>query len=312
MAFEQAEFEADEAARQAKLTFVVVGGGPTGVELTGAIRDVAGRALPEDFRNIDSSTARVLLIHGGDRLLPMMPEDLSRKVQRDLEAMGAEIRLNSRVTDVTAHSVQVGDEFVAANNVFWAAGVEGQSFIHSMGVELDRAGRVVVGSDMAVPGHPEVFVIGDAAHAPDAKTGEQVPGVAQGAIQTGSFVAQIIATEVAAGSAQERPTFSYFDKGSMAAVGRGKAVAAVGKIHLSGFLGFLSWSMLHLLFLVGFGRKVVVAWGWMINYITQERQARLIMGDSALNLQQAKIGTPTSRQEPDTEESVSEESKDGE
>ncbi len=299
LAFEAAEFEADEPARRAKLTFIVVGGGPTGVEMTGAIRDVATRTLPEEFHYIDSTTARVLLIHGGSRLLPMMPESLSERTKSDLEGMGAEIRLNSRVTEVTAEGVWMGQEFVAAENVFWAAGVEGQPLVHHLGVELDRAGRIIVDTDLSIPGHPNVFVAGDAAHALDAKTGELVPGVAQGAIQMGQFVAKVIKQDIESDATKARPAFSYVDKGSMAAIGRGKAVASVGRLNIGGFLGFMAWSMLHLMFLVGFGRKVIVAFGWALNYVTNERQARLILGDSDLNLRQAQLGTLIGEQKED-------------
>ena len=284
MAFEAAELEADEAARRARLTFVIVGGGPTGVELSGAIMDVSTRALPREFRHIDTSTARVILVQGADRLLPAMPADLSAKVQRDLEAAGVEVRLHSYVTEVTAAGVMVGEEQIAANNVFWAAGVQGQLFAKTMEVELDRAGRVVVGPDLSIPGHPEVFVVGDAAHAIDAKTGQPVPGVAQGAIQTGKFVAEIIRRDLEGVDFADRPKFSYFDKGSMAIVGRGKAVVAVGRLHLSGFLGWVSWSLLHVMFLISFRRKFVTMTGWIRSYFSGQRYARLIIGDQQLEL----------------------------
>lgn len=290
LAFEAAEWEGDEAARRAKLTFVVVGGGPTGVELSGAIMDVATRSLPRDFRRIDTTTTRVILVQGAARLLPGMPEELSQKVQRDLEEAGVEVRLHSRVTQVTDAGVKVGDQQISANNVFWAAGVHGQPLAQTLGVELDRAGRVIVGPDLSIPGHPEVFVIGDAAHAIDAKTGQPVPGVAQGAIQTGKFVAEIIHLDLEGVKPANRPTFSYFDKGSMAIVGRGKAVAAVGKLHLSGFLGWVSWIFLHVLFLISFRRKFVVMTEWVRSYLFGQRYARLITGDQQLDLKEVIEG----------------------
>ncbi|MEA3337211.1 MAG: NAD(P)/FAD-dependent oxidoreductase [Chloroflexota bacterium] len=293
LAFEAAEWEGDAAARRAKLTFVIVGGGPTGVELSGAIMDVATRSLPKEFRHIDTTTARVILVQGAERLLPAMPEDLSAKVWRDLEAAGVEVRLHSYVTEVTEDGVRVGDEHIAASNVFWAAGVRGQLLAETLGVELDRAGRVVVGPDLSIVGYPEVFVIGDAAHAIDAKTGEPVPGVAQGAIQTGKFVAEIIGRDLRGVAPAERPAFSYFDKGSMAMVGRGKAVASVGRLHLSGFLGWMSWIFLHVMFLVGFRRKFVTMTEWVRSYLFGQRYARLIMGDQQLDVKDVVKGTLT-------------------
>lgn len=278
LAYEAAEWEADEAARRAKLTFVIVGGGPTGVELAGAISDAARYSLPKDFRRIHTETTRVILIEGGSRLAGGMPEAASRRIRQDLEEMGVEIHLNTLVTAVDEQGVTVGGERIEAENVFWAAGVEGVPLVKTLGVALDRAGRVVVGSDMAIPDHPNVFVIGDAAAATDAKTGQPVPGVAQGAIQTGKFVAKLIRQEVQNGPAPERPAFSYFDKGSMAIIGRGKGVTAVGKRTIGGFIGFLAWNALHALFLVGFRRKLVVSLAWFWNYVRHERAARIITG----------------------------------
>lgn len=191
LAFEEAEWEADESARRAKLTFVIVGGGPTGVELAGAIMDVASSTLPFEFRNTNTRTARVILVQGAATLVPAMPEDLGRRVQDVLERMGVEIRLGVHVTDVDEHGVVIGEERLAAENVFWAAGVQGHALAKTMDVELDRGGRIVVGGDLAILGHPNVFVVGDAAHAIDAQTRKPVPGLAQGAIQTGRFVARL-------------------------------------------------------------------------------------------------------------------------
>jgi NADH dehydrogenase len=288
LAFEEAEWEADEPSRRAKLTFVVVGGGPTGVELAGAIKDVASEILPTEFRNIRKDTARVIIVDGGPRLVAAMPEDLSKRAHNVLEKMGVEMHQNVHVTDVTAAGVQVGDDFIAAENVFWAAGVQGQDWVKSLGVELDRAGRVVVGSDMAIPAHPDVFVVGDAAHAIDAKTGKPVPGLAQGAIQAGTFVAKIIQRELQAGSPAERPAFSYHDKGSMAMIGRGNAIAAIGKRHFGGFLGWLTWCFVHVMFLVGFGNKLLVITDWFWNFIRGKRGARLITGDPTVHVKQLR------------------------
>ena len=291
IAFEEAEWEADDAARRAKLTFIVVGGGPTGVELAGAIMETASRSLPQDFRFVDTKTARVILVQGGDRLLRTWPEAMGKRVRRDLEKMGVEVWLNNRVTSVDAEGVVIGERRVAAENVFWAAGVQGQAVAAELGVELDRAGRVVVGPDMSIAGHPEVFVIGDAAHATDSKTGEPVPGVAQGAIQAGRFVAEIITRDLEGVEASDRPAFRYKDKGSMATIGRGKAVVSVGWLNYGGFLGWLSWSALHLSFIVGFQAKLFVALSWFRNYVFAERRVRLITGDPETSVKEPRGAT---------------------
>ncbi len=299
LAFEEAEWEADEDARRAKLTFVVVGGGPTGVELAGAIMEIASHTLPSEFRNIDTKTARVILIEGSPRLVAAMPEDLSNRVHRVLEEMGVEIRLHTIVTKVDETGICIGDEHLPAENVFWAAGVQGQPLAHALGVELDRGGRVIVGPDLSIPGHPNVFVIGDAAHATDAETGSPVPGVAQGAIQAGRYVAEQIQRELRGGDPKDRPGFRYHDKGSMAMIGRGHAVAAIGNRHYGGLLGWLTWSFVHVMFLVGFGNKLFVMWDWFWNYIRHTRQARLITGDPKFRLKKflGEATKPTSTTE---------------
>ncbi|MCP4360556.1 MAG: NAD(P)/FAD-dependent oxidoreductase [Chloroflexi bacterium] len=292
LAFEEAEWEADEAARRARLTFVIVGGGPTGVELAGAIMDAAKRTLPKDFRRIDTTTTRVILLDGGDQLVKAMPDVVSQRIHKDLTEMGVEIRLHTRVSHVDVEGVMVGEERIFAGNVFWAAGVQGVPLAKTLDVEMDRAGRIIVGPDLSIPDYPEVFVIGDAAAATDAKTGNSVPGVAQGAIQSGKFVAEIIKQDLQGTSVAERPSFSYFDKGSMAIIGRGKGVTAVGKIYFGGFVGFLAWSVLHMAFLVGFGRKLTVTLVWIWNYIRNERAARIITGDPETRIKQVVGLTP--------------------
>ncbi|GAG48165.1 unnamed protein product, partial [marine sediment metagenome] len=233
----------NELSRQGKLTFVVVGGGPTGVELAGAIKETATRTLPEEFRNIDTTTARVILAQGGPSLLPGMPEKMGQLAKSDLEAMGVEVRLNSHVTGVEADGILIGEERVPAENVIWAAGIQGTPIARSLGVELDPQGRVLVEPDCSVPGYPEAFVIGDAAHAIDANTGQPVPGVAQGAIQMATFVARIIVAEIEGNAAPERPSFAYHDKGSMATIGRGQALASVNGRTFRGFFGWLAWGL---------------------------------------------------------------------
>jgi NADH dehydrogenase len=289
LAFEEAEFEADEASRRGKLTFVVVGGGPTGVELAGAIIETATRTLPSEFRQVDTRTARVILVDGGDHLLKAMPEERGKRAQRDLKAMGVEVRLNSYVTAVDAEGVMIGDERVPAENVLWAAGVHGRPIAKTLGVELDHIGRVIVGPDLSVPGHPEVFVVGDAAHAVDTATGQPVPGVAQGAIQMGRFVADIIRREVEElADSKDRPAFGYYDKGSMATISRGKAVASIKGTTLGGFLGWLAWGLIHIMFLVGFRTKVVVIFEWFWNFLAYERGARLITGDPEIKIKRIR------------------------
>ncbi len=298
LAFEEAEWEADDEARRAKLTFVVVGGGPTGVELAGAIKDVASEILPTQFNHIDKQDARVILVQGGDRLVPTFPEVLSGRAQKVLEKMGVEVRLKARVTGVDKQGVLIGDDRVEAENVFWAAGVEGQSLAKAIEVELDRAGRIVVGGDLAIPDHPEVFVIGDAAAATDATTGQPVPGLAQGAIQMGRFVAGIIKDELSGKQTKSRPAFSYHDKGSMAMIGRGNAIAAIGKTHFGGFLGWLAWNFVHVMFLIGFGNKLVVMADWFWNFIWQRRHACLITSEPPVKIKKLERTTLKPRDEP--------------
>jgi len=293
LAFEQAELEPDESARRAKLTFVVVGGGPTGVEMAGAIKEIAAQSLPRDFRNIDTKTTRVILVQAGDRLLPAMHPSLSRRAQRDLERMGVEVRLNHRVTHVDGACVMVGDEAIGAANVVWAAGVQPSPLASSLGVELDRSGRVPVGRDCAIDGHPEVFVIGDMALSRGTGDGAAVPGVAQGALQMGRYVGRVIRGEISRGvepGGSDRPSFRYRDKGTLATIGRNHAVGEVWGVRLAGSLAWMAWSLVHVCFLVGFRNKVQVVLGWMWNYIVFSKGARLITGPV-----QAVVGRDSSR-----------------
>src|SRR5690606_825804 len=216
LAFESAEFEGDAASRQAALTFGIVGGGPTGVELAGAIKEIAGKTLPRDYKHIDTRPTRVIVFEADDRLLGAFPSELSERAKRDLERMGVEVRLHARVTNVTPEGITVGEEFVPVRNVFWAAGVKASPLGQSLGVALERGGRVRVERDLSVPGHPEVFVAGGMAAARSADTGNPVPGVAQGAIQMGRHVGTIIARELTQpGERPARPPFVYRDKGSL-------------------------------------------------------------------------------------------------
>lgn len=284
LAFESAEQEGSDVARRAVLTFGIVGGGPTGVELAGAIKEIAGQTIPRDYRHIDTRTTRVIVFEAGPRLLPTFAPELGERARRDLERMGVEVRLDSAVTNVTPHGMHVGDEFIGVGNIFWAAGVKASSIGQSLGVPLDRAGRVIVGPDLTIPGHPELFVAGDMAAARSADTDKPVPGVAQGGIQMGRYAGETIARELRDGSARPRAPFVYHDKGSMAVIGKAKAVAEIGSFKVGGFLAWLLWGGIHIAFLIGFRNRfqVLVAWFW--NWLLNARDARLITGDAQIEV----------------------------
>jgi len=305
LAFESAEHEGSGEARRAVLTFGIVGGGPTGVELAGAIQEIAGKTIPRDYRHIDTRTTRVILFEAGDRLLPHFPPSLSARARRDLEHMGVEVRLNAMVTNVTAQGIHIGDEFIPVRNVFWAAGVKASGLGASLGVPLDRAGRVIVGPDLTIPGHPEVFVAGDMAAAKSAGTGKPVPGVAQGGIQMGRFAGETIAREVRGQSTEPRAPFVYRDKGSMAVIGKAKAVAQIGRFKVGGFIAWLMWAGIHIAFLIGFRNRIQVMVAWFWNWLLNARDARLITGDADLDIRIPRSDdfvpddpTLTGRQEP--------------
>ncbi|HXH82321.1 MAG TPA: NAD(P)/FAD-dependent oxidoreductase [Candidatus Tectomicrobia bacterium] len=286
LAFESAEYEGSEEARRAALTFGIVGGGPTGVELAGAIKEIAGQTLPEDYRYIDTRTTRVIVFEAGPRLLAAFPPALGARAQRDLERMGVEVRLNSPVTGMTRQGVYLGHEFIPVRNVFWAAGVKASPLGRSLGVPLDRAGRVIVGPDLTIPGHPEVFVAGDMAAAISADTGKPVPGVAQAGLQMGRYAGETIAREVQGrGDPGNRPPFVYRDKGSLAVIGRARAVAHIGRFQSGGFLAWLVWAGVHIAFLVGFRNRLQVLLSWFWNWLLDARDARLITGDAQLDIQ---------------------------
>ncbi len=290
LAFEEAELETDEQAREACLTFVVVGAGPTGCELAGTMAEIAHDTIPSDFRNVDTKTARIILIEGSDRVLPGMAKESSAEAHRQLEELGVEIILNQLVTDIQSDGVICGGEHIPARCVLWAAGVQAASVGKSLGVEQDRAGRIKVGDDLSIPGHPNVFVIGDQAAAVCAKSGKPVPGVAQGALQGGNYVGNIIDREINATLSgkpkQQRKPFTYFDKGSLATIGKHRAVAEVMGFKFSGFLAWLLWAGVHIMFLVNFRNKVWVGLNWAVTYFFGDRGARLITGKSRLNLKQ--------------------------
>jgi NADH dehydrogenase len=293
LAFEAAEHEGSPESRRAELTFAIVGGGPTGVELAGAIQEIAGHTIPREYRHVDTRTARVLLFEGGDRLLSSFDPKLSARARRDLERMGVEVRTNAFVSRVAPGAIEVGAERIAVRNVVGAAGVQASPLGATLGVALDRAGRVVVRPDLSIPGHPEIFVVGDLAAAVSAKDGEAVPGVAQGGIQMGRHAGRAIAAEVAGRSTpEERRPFAYFDKGSMAILGQAKAVAEIGRLRIGGFPAWLMWGAIHILFLIGYRNRLQVFLSWFWNWLLHARDARLITGDSRLEIDRPRDGGP--------------------
>lgn len=248
--------------------------------------EIAGKTIPRDYRNIDTRTTKVILFEGGGRILPQFTTELSERAARDLQKMGVEVRLNAVVTNVTPEGVSVGDEFIPASNVFWAAGVKASPLGQSLGVPLDRTGRVIVGPDLTIPGHPEVFVIGDLAAARSADTGKPVPGVAQGGIQMGQYVGRLIAGELGGiESAKARPPFNYHDKGTMAIIGKAKAVAEIGRMRFGGFIAWLLWGGIHILFLIGFRNRLQVLASWFWNWLLNARDARLITGETDMEVE---------------------------
>mgnify|MGYP002780776770 CR=1 FL=1 len=272
LAFEAAERGTDDAERDALLTFVIVGGGPTGVELAGIIPEVARRSMREDFRRIDPASARILLLEGGPRLLPSFPATLGERARADLEALGVTVRTGAIVTAVNDRGVQIGDEFIPARTVFWGAGNQASPLVAQLGVPTDRAGRAVVGPDQAIPGAPHVFVVGDAA-ATMTPAGTPVPSVAPGANQTGRHAARAILADLAG---QPRPAFRYVAKGDLAVIGRRRAIAAIGGLELTGTLAWLVWLFVHVLYLVGFRNRLSVLVQWAFAYLAYERGVRLI------------------------------------
>jgi NADH:ubiquinone reductase (H+-translocating) len=271
-AYERAEVEQDPETRRRLLTFVVVGGGPTGVELAGALGELSRHTLGRDFRRIDPGSTRVLLIEGGERILPSFDPELSRKAARSLEQLGVTVWTNTRVTEIGADHVRAGDERVYAGTVLWAAGVRASPLSRTLGVLLDREGRVVVEPDLSIPDHPEVFVLGDQASFRQTD-GTVVPGVAPAAIQQGRHAAQNVLHDL---RGEQREPFVYLDKGIMATIGRASAVAQVGRLHLSGFLAWLAWSFIHIVYLIGFRNRLLVFIQWVWSYIRYRRGARLI------------------------------------
>jgi NADH:ubiquinone reductase (H+-translocating) len=272
LAFEYAERISDEAARKAAMTFVIVGGGPTGVEMAGAIAEIARYTLAKDFRHIDPSQARVILVEGEPRVLASFPEDLQISAMRQLVDLGVEVRTGIHATNLSEHGLQVGDEFIPCRVKIWAAGNNASFIGHSLGVPIDRVGRVIVNNDLTIPGHPEVQVIGDLANFSH-QTGQPLPGVSPVAMQQGRHAARNILAMIDSCKPQR---FWYFDKGSMATIGRNKAVADLKLIHLSGIPAWLAWLFVHVIFLVGFRNRLAVLFQWAWAYFSFNKGARLI------------------------------------
>lgn len=274
MAFENAEQEPDPARREAWLTFVVVGGGPTGVELAGAISELARFSVADDFRTFDPRTVKVVLVEAGARVLAAFDPTLSSKALASLERLQVDVRLQTRVQDVSSEGVRLPDGFLPAKTVLWAAGVEAPGWTKQLGVEVDRSGRLTVGVDLSIPQHPDAYVIGDLACFPT-PDGGSLPGLAPVALQQGEHVAKVIA---ASRAGAPRPPFAYLDKGIMATVGRASGIAQSGPLRLSGMLGWLAWLFIHLIFLIGFRNRAVVLFQWAWAWFTYGRGARLITG----------------------------------
>ena len=276
-AFETAERETDPAKQAAWLTFVVIGAGPTGVELAGALSEIARQTMIRDFRNIHPESARVILLEGKERVLPTYPPDLSEKARKQLVHLGVEVMTGAVVTNVGDAEVMIGEIAIPTRTILWGAGVQASPLAKSLGVPLDRAGRVLVEPDLTIPGHRDVFVIGDLA-AVKQHDGTLVPGVAPAAIQEGQHTARNLERAV---EGQPLRAFRYHDKGSLATIGRAAAVADFGRLHFGGFFAWMAWLVIHIFFLIGFRNRFLVITQWAWAYLTYQRGARLITGDAA-------------------------------
>ncbi len=276
LAFELAERNAYLKGTHEQLNFVVVGGGPTGVELAGAIADIARQALAKDFKAIDTRNARVVLFEGSDRVLGTFASDLSESAKSQLEDLGVDVRLNSFVTDIAPGKVKVNEEWIDCDVVLWATGVAASPIGKLLGAGTDKAGRVLVEPDLTIPGHKNIFVIGDMASLKQ-ESGEPVPGVSPAAMQMGTLTAKNILAEIKGG---ERKNFRYVDKGTMATIGRSKAIAQFAGLKFKGLIAWMMWLGLHVFFLIGFRNRIIVMLEWFWAYLTRERSARLITGDA--------------------------------
>lgn len=299
LSFESAEIEADAAEREADLVFVIVGGGPTGVELAGAIKELAVDVIPRDFRNTDTRGARVILIEAGPRLLPALHPDSSRRALEQLQSLGVDVRLGHPVTRVREDGVEVNGEHVRSRNVIWAAGVRASPLVETLGVPLGAGRRVQVDKDCSVPGHPNVFVIGDAALLSDPKSGKPVPGVSQGALQMGRYVARVIEEQLAGRRRLRERGFRYRDFGAMATVGKSRAVVELQGIRFGGIIAWLAWLALHITVLIGFRNRLAVLASWIYEYVFFRRGARLITGTHPAHVKRLIVAPPGARAQPD-------------
>ncbi|MGD1089194.1 MAG: NAD(P)/FAD-dependent oxidoreductase [Verrucomicrobiota bacterium] len=277
LAFEKAENEASTAEHDRLMSIVIVGGGPTGVELAGSFAELTRTVLNRDFRNIDPAQARIILLEGAPCILSHLPPDLSASAKRQLEALGVHVRTSTHVKNIRDGEVELDTgEIIRARNILWAAGVSATPLTKKLGVPIDRGGRVKVNPDLSLPGHPEIFAVGDMALVLKAD-GKPVPGVSPAAMQMGKHVAKILKDELRSGAQPAaRPAFRYFDKGTMATIGRSAAVAMIGKIKLSGMAAWMAWLFIHLIFLVGFRNRTAVLFQWAYSYFSYRRSARII------------------------------------
>ena len=297
LAYELAERRAANGEDKLPLNFVVVGGGPTGVELAGTLAEIARNVLANEFHSIDPKRTRILLLEGGPRILPAYPEDLSQSAVKQLHRLGVEVQTSSLVTGVEPGAVRMGEVRIPAAVILWAAGVAASPLGKKLGVPVDRAGRALVNPDLSIAGHPEVFVIGDLATLKD-EHGKLLPGVAPVAMQEGTATAKNIQRDL---QREPRQNFHYVDKGSLATIGRAAAVADFGKFHVSGFIAWLSWLFIHIFFLIGFRNRIIVMIQWAWSYFTYERGARLITGDDRL----PGWNDQESKQRPSSEKKIS-------
>jgi NADH dehydrogenase len=277
LAFEQAEQEAFDKSGNDELNFVVVGGGPSGVEMAGAIADIADRVLARDFKMIDTRKTKVILFEGAHQILGMFPDDIAAKARKQLEELGVEVRSDSMVTDVQEGKIKVKDEWIPARVIVWATGVAASPLGKMLGVPVDRSGRVAVEPDLTLKGHAELFVIGDMSSMKDTN-GVVVPGLAEAAIQQGPRAAKNILADL---NGKSRTPFTYHDKGTLATIGRNRAVAMIGKLKLSGFVAWILWAFVHVYLLIGFRNRIAVMAQWIWSYLTGQRSSRLISDESS-------------------------------
>ncbi len=295
LAFEEAERERDPSRRERLMRMVVVGGGPTGVELAGSFAELAKRVLARDFRNIEPSRAQVILLEVAPRILLPFAESLSGSAQRQLEELGVQVRVNQKIRDIRQGVIELEEETIEAETIVWGAGVRASPLCEALPVEKDRSGRLKVNADLSLPGYPGVFAIGDIVHLVDAK-GKAVPGVSPAAMQMGRHAAEVIRHRLA-GHPGPGKAFTYFDKGNMATIGRSRAIAEIGRLRFAGFTAWLAWLFVHLVFLIGFRNKLAVLLQWFYSYVNFQRGARLITGLDRL----FRIGNPKAEPPPVTD-----------